>query len=115
MKTNVKTIRRDARRRKVRAKIFGTATRPRLAVFRSNTQLQAQIINDELGNTLASVSSAKQSGKTNKDRIIEAAKALTTSALDKKIKEVIFDRGGFAYKGNIQIFADAMREAGLKF
>ncbi len=111
MKTAIKTMERDARRRRVRAKIFGTALRPRLAVHRSNTQLRAQIINDEKGETLAAVSSAK----TPREAVEAAAKNLVELAKKSKVTSVVFDRGGFAYKGNIKIFADAAREAGLNF
>lgn len=108
---------RDARRRRVRAKIFGTALRPRLAVHRSNTQLRAQIINDEKGETLAAVSSASasESAKTPREAVEAAAKNLVELAKKSKVTSVVFDRGGFAYKGNIKIFADAAREAGLNF
>ncbi len=115
MKTAIKTIERNARRRRVRAKVFGTATRPRLAVHRSNTQLRAQIINDEKGETLAAVSSATESAKTPRERIEASAKNLVDLAKKSKVTSVVFDRGGFAYKGNIKVFADAARKAGLNF
>ncbi len=115
MKTDIKTQKRNARRRRVRAKVFGTETRPRLAIHRSNTQLRAQIINDEVGKTLCAVTSASQSGKIARERIESAAKALAEQAKAKNISAVVFDRGGFSYGGNIKVFAEVARGAGLDF
>lgn len=115
MTTDFKTTQRDARRRRVRAKISGTASRPRLAVHRSNTQMRAQLINDELGNTIAAVTTAKQSAKTKREQIEAAAKQIAELANKAGVTEVVFDRGGFSYEGNIKLFADTAREAGLKF
>lgn len=115
MDTREKTLRRTRRRNRVRAKISGTAKRPRLSIFRSNTQISAQLIDDEKNVTLAAVSTAKQKGKTPLERSAAAGAAIAEAAKGKKISEVVFDRGGYLYTGNIKAFADAAREAGLKF
>lgn len=115
MKTQVKTQQRIARKRRVRAKIFGTALRPRLSVHRSNMQLRAQIINDELGRTLVAATTATESLKTPQERAKAIGKKIAELAKKNKIEAVVFDRGGFAYEGNIKVFAEAAREVGLKF
>lgn len=99
----------------MRAKVIGTAERPRLAVFKSNTQLTAQIIDDTKGLTLASVSSRSEKGKTPRERAEFAASTLVKRASEKGVKAVVFDRGGFQYTGTIKAFADAARTAGLEF
>ncbi len=106
---------RERRHRRVRAKVAGTAERPRLAVFKSNTRLVAQIIDDAEGKTLAAVSSSAEKAKTPRERAESAAKTLAKAASGKGIKKVVFDRGGFQYAGTIKAFADAAREAGLEF
>lgn len=115
MDTQEKTLRRLRRRNRIRAKITGTAKRPRLALFRSNTRITAQLIDDESNTTLAAISTATQKGATPKERTVAAAQELAKIAADKKIKAVVFDRGGYLYTGNIKAFADAAREAGLTF
>ena len=115
MDTKEKTLRRFRRHNRVRSKVIGTAKRPRLCLFRSNTKIDAQLIDDDKEVTLAAVSTSRQKGKTQKERIIEAGRAIAELAKGKKIKEVVFDRGGYLYTGNIKAFADAAREAGLKF
>jgi len=115
MDTKEKTLRRTRRKNRVRAKVSGTAKRPRLAIFRSNTQIAAQLIDDESQKTLCSVTTAKQKGKTKRERSVEAGAAIAAVAKDKKVSTVVFDRGGYLYAGNIKAFADAAREAGLKF
>ena len=106
---------------KIRNRFSGTAQRPRLAVFRSNNHMYAQIIDDTVGNTLVSASTlekevAKELEKTNN---VDAAAYLGTviakRALEKGITEVVFDRGGFIYQGKVAALADAAREAGLVF
>ena len=99
----------------MRAKIIGNASRPRLSIYKSNTRLVAQIIDDERGTTLAAVSSSEEKGKTPQERALGAAKTLAKQARDKGVESVVFDRGGFKYAGTIKIFADAARAAGLKF
>jgi len=115
METQEKTLRRTRRKNRVRAKVVGTAARPRLAIFRSNTQITAQLIDDDANVTLAAVSTAKQKGKTQKERSIAAGAAMAEAAKAKKVEKVVFDRGGYLYAGNIRAFADAAREAGLTF
>ncbi len=115
MKTDKKTLERKARQRRVRAKIFGTAKRPRLAVYRSNTTLSAQLIDDTMGNTLATISTKKSDGKTMSEKVVSAGIDMAKLITDLKIKEIVFDRGGYAYIGNIKAFADAVRNGGVKF
>ena len=114
-KTSSKSIRRERRHRRVRAKVAGTAERPRLAVYKSNTQVIAQVINDETGATIASIVSRKAKGKTPRERAEEAARMLAKAAKGKGVDRVVFDRGGFEYTGAIKAFADAARAAGLEF
>lgn len=106
---------RERRHRRVRANVIGTESRPRLSIYKSNTRLTAQIIDDTKGVTLAAVSSANEKGKTPKERAEQAAATLAKVAGGKGIKTVVFDRGGFQYVGTIKAFADAARGAGLEF
>lgn len=107
--------------RKLRNRFSGTAERPRLAVFRSNNHMYAQIIDDTVGNTLVSASTLEKEIKAelNKTNDVEAAaylgKVIAKRAMDKGISEVVFDRGGFLYHGKIEALAEAAREAGLVF
>ena len=106
---------------KTRNRFSGTAARTRLAVFRSNNHMYAQIIDDVAGNTLVSASTLEKEIKSElkKTNDVEAAAYIGTvvakRALDKGIKEVVFDRGGFIYQGKVQALAEAAREAGLEF
>ncbi|MEN9413129.1 MAG: Ribosomal protein [Candidatus Parcubacteria bacterium] len=115
MKTPTKYEQRERRHRRVRSKVAGTAERPRLSVFKSNTRLVAQIIDDERGVTLAAVSSSSEKAKTPRERAEAAAKTLAKAAGAKGVTKVVFDRGGFQYTGTIKAFADAARSAGLEF
>ncbi|MBL7045598.1 MAG: 50S ribosomal protein L18 [Parcubacteria group bacterium] len=115
MKTNIKTENRDARRRRVRAKVTGTKECPRFSVFKSNTRIVAQLIDDEKGETLVAATSTEVKGKTNVERIKETGALLAERAKEKKIEKVVFDRGGFTYTGNIKLIADSARQGGLKF
>ena len=115
MATSLKQIKRERRHRRVRAKVVGTAARPRLSVYRSNTRLVAQLIDDTKGATLAAVSSAGEKGKTPRERAEKAAATLAKAAGKKGLKAVVFDRGGFLYAGTVKAFADAARAAGLEF
>ena len=109
---------RARRHARVRTKISGTAECPRLAVTKSNKNIIAQIIDDTKGTTLVYVSTLDSDIKTKKANV-EAAKevgtAIAKKALDKKIKDVVFDRGGFIYHGVVKALAEAAREAGLNF
>ena len=106
---------------RVRNRFSGTAERPRLAVFRSNNHMYAQIIDDTVGNTLVSASTVQKDVKYQLEKTNDVAaaaylgKVIAQKALDAGIKEVVFDRGGFIYQGKIQALADAAREAGLEF
>lgn len=112
---------RAKKHRRIRNHLVGTATKPRLAVFRSNQHMYAQIIDDTVGNTLVSASTLEKEIKAELEKTndVEAASYLGTviakRALDKDIKEVVFDRGGFIYQGKVAALADAAREAGLEF
>jgi large subunit ribosomal protein L18 len=110
-----KTEQRERRHRRVRARVAGTAERPRLSVFKSNTRLVAQLIDDSAGVTLAAISSAGEKGKTPRERAEAAAAALAKAAGAKGVKKVVFDRGGYKYLGTIKAFADAARAGGLEF
>ena len=107
--------------RKQRNRFSGTAERPRLAVFRSNNHMYAQIIDDTVGNTLVSASTLEKDikAKLEKTNNVDAAAYLGTviakRALEKGITTVVYDRGGFIYQGKIAALADAAREAGLEF
>ena len=107
--------------RKLRNRLSGTAECPRLAVFRSNNHMYAQIIDDTVGNTLVSASTLQKDVKANLEKTnnVDAAaylgKVIAEKALEKGIKDVVFDRGGFIYHGKIKALADAAREAGLNF
>ena len=106
---------------RLRNRFAGTAERPRLAVFRSNNHMYAQIIDDTVGKTLVSASTVEKEVKAelektnNVDAAAYLGKVIAQKALDKGIKTVVFDRGGFIYQGKIQALADAAREAGLEF
>lgn len=113
--SNTKTEKRIQRHKRVRSKISGTSIVPRLSVFKSNSNLIAQLINDEKGETLAYVSTLKIEGKNLKEKSINLGKEIAEKAKSQKIEKVVFDRGGFAFIGNIKFFADSAREAGLKF
>lgn len=106
---------------RMRNRFSGTAERPRLAVFRSNNHMYAQIIDDTVGNTLVSASTLQNDVKAELEKTnnVDAAAHLGTviakKALEKGITTVVFDRGGFIYQGKIKALADAAREAGLDF
>lgn len=114
-----KILRRNRIRRRLRVKIKGTADKPRLAVFRSNKQIYAQIIDDVKGQTLASCSSQLKDlnlqplSKTDQSK--EVGKKLASIAKEKGIESVIFDRGGYKYHGRVKALAEGAREGGLNF
>ncbi|MCQ2544337.1 MAG: 50S ribosomal protein L18 [Lachnospiraceae bacterium] len=119
-----KTSRQEVRvekHRRIRSRLSGTAQRPRLSVFRSNDHMYAQIIDDTVGNTLVAASTLDKDVKAELEKTnnVEAAAYLGTviakKALDKGIKEVVFDRGGYIYQGKVAALAEAAREAGLEF
>ena len=112
---------RAKKHRRVRNNLAGTAERPRLAVFRSNNHMYAQIIDDTVGNTLVSACTLDREVKdavektNNVDAAAQVGTVIAKKALDKGITTVVFDRGGFIYQGKIKALADAAREAGLTF
>lgn len=112
--TTSKHTKREARHKRIRAKAIGTEERPRLAVFKSNAYIYAQIINDETGKTIAHATSLKL-----KETGVKAAEAVGKTIAEKAkaagAKKVVFDRGGFNYTGQIKALADAARAAGLDF
>lgn len=114
MKPEIKREKRIRRHKRVRSRIFGTAKRPRLAVFRSNKHIHLQLIDDDSGKTLAYVST-KPSGKSAKPESVESvAKKLAEQASKANIKQVVFDRGGYKYHGKVKQVAESVRAAGLK-
>ena len=109
---------RDRRHKRVRRKISGTAECPRLCVYRSNTNLYVQIIDDTVAKTLVSASTLDKEIKTkhsNKEAAKELGALIAKRALEKKIKNVVFDRGGYIYHGVVKELAEAAREGGLEF
>ena len=116
-KTNRK-LEREKRHARVRNKVSGTAERPRLCVYKSNSNIYAQIIDDVAGNTLVSASTLDKEIKTKKSNI-EAAKEVGTliakRAVSKNIKTVVYDRSGYIYHGIVKELAEAAREGGLEF
>lgn len=105
---------RIRRHKRIRAKITGTAERPRLSVFKSNKYLYAEIIDDLAGRTLAAASSL-EFGKKVKNAAVEVGKTIAQRAVEKKIKSVVFDRGGYIYTGKVKMLADSARAGGLVF
>jgi large subunit ribosomal protein L18 len=112
---------RENKHRRLRSRLSGTPERPRLAVFRSNSHMYAQIIDDVAGKTLVSASTleAEVKNELKKTNDVEAAakvgEVIAKKALNAGIKEVVFDRGGYIYQGKVKALADAAREAGLTF
>lgn len=106
---------RQRRKMRVRGRVVGTAKRPRLSVFRSAKHVYAQIINDEKGVTLVSCSDVDVKNGTKTERAFKMGKELSERAKKKKIKKVVFDRGGYAYHGRVKAVADGAREGGLEF
>lgn len=115
MNKNKKAEKKDRRHAKIRTRIFGTAIRPRLSVFKSNRFMYAQIIDDEAGKTLAAASSISSKKGTKSEQAKEVGTHIATKAKAAKISKVVFDRGGFAYKGRVKNVAEGAREGGLKF
>ena len=116
-----RTVVRENKHRKLRNRFSGTAERPRLAVFRSNNLMYAQIIDDTVGKTLVSASTLDKDVKAELEKTnnVEAATVVGTvvakKALEKGITTVVYDRGGFVYEGKVKALAEAAREAGLEF
>lgn len=116
MNINSKTEKRTRLHKKIRTRVSGTAERPRLCVFRSNKYMYAQIIDDINGVTLVSASDISEGAKMSKlERAKKVGQILAEKAKAVKITAVVFDRGGFSYRGRVQALADGAREAGLTF
>jgi large subunit ribosomal protein L18 len=106
---------RAQRKARVRGKVFGTDTLPRLSVFKSNKYFYAQAINDTTGVTLAAADGRKLGLKSNQEDVKKIAEEMAKNLKAKKIETVIFDRNGYLYHGVVASFADALRNAGIKF
>ncbi len=103
------------RKARVRAKIHGTAERPRFSIFKSHKYIYAQLVDDDKGHTLVSFASKEATSKTPVERAKEVGKEMATRAKAAKITKVVFDRGGYMYTGKVKMVADAAREGGLEF
>lgn len=114
MATLTKKESRDRRHKRVRARIQGTAVRPRLAFFRSNRFVSVQLIDDEAGKTLAAAHGREFGGALSK-QAEAVGKAIAERAKEKGIASAVFDRGGYSYKAQVKSLADAAREGGLEF
>ena len=118
MTVMTRPARRLRRRRRVRAKIHGTAERPRISVFRSNRGIFAQLIDDDAGRTIAAASWKELPASFKGDKTEQAAevgKRLATAARKSGVKAVVFDRGGYLYHGRVKALAESAREGGLSF
>lgn len=117
---NKKTLRRIKIKKRIRSRLSGDNGRPRLTVFRSNNEIYAQLVDDASGKTILASSStekavSKEKGKSKVDKAKSVGAAIAKKAVEKGIKEVVFDRNGFLYHGRIKALADGARENGLKF
>ena len=116
-----RSVVRQNKHRKIRNRFSGTAERPRLAVFRSNNHMYAQIIDDTVGKSLVAASTLEKDVKAELEKTNDVAAAaylgtvIAKKALENGIKTVVFDRGGFIYQGKVKALAEAAREAGLEF
>lgn len=119
MSTDQKVIRRQKLRWRIRAKVTGTAQKPRLSVFRSNTDIYAQLIDDATGTTLASANSRQKDvaavGGTKTEKSMNVGKTIAQKATALGITTCVFDRGGYLYHGRVKAVAEGAREGGLKF
>ena len=113
--SHTKATLRTQRHKRLRSKATGTADRPRLAVYRSNKFVYAQLIDDEAGKTLAAADSRKETKGTGVEKATAVGTAIAKKATAAKIEAVVFDRGGFQYQGIVKAVADGAREGGLKF
>lgn len=116
-----KTVARERRHRRIRKKVQGTSERPRLAVFKSNNHIYAQIINDDAGHTIVTASTVEKEmlafpgHKGNAQAARRVGEILAKKALDKGVKKVVLDRGGYPYHGRVKALAEGARESGLEF
>ena len=114
-KTQVKTSSREARHARIRARVIGTSEKPRLSIFKSNTALYAQLIDDSTNKTVAAADTRKLKGDSVVARAGVLGETIAKLALEKGISTVVFDRGGFRYQGAVAAVADGARNGGLKF
>lgn len=115
---NSKREKRYRRHKRVRAKLFGTAKRPRLCVFRSTRHIYAQMVDDQRGKTMLSASDKelkKTKGRKKSEKAKEVGKLIAKKAAEKKIEKVVFDRSGYKYHGRVKALAEGAREGGLRF
>ncbi|MCQ2199195.1 MAG: 50S ribosomal protein L18 [Paludibacteraceae bacterium] len=111
-----KNLRRIKIKKSIRSKVSGTASRPRMTVFRSNKQIYVQVVDDQKGATIVSASSLKLADKvTKKEQAAKVGEVIAKKAIEAGISEVVFDRNGYLYHGRIKELADAARNGGLKF
>ncbi len=109
-----KSVKRQVRRNRIRAKVKGTEIRPRLCVFKSNKTISAQLIDDAKGETITAFTGLSAKGSKT-DQAVIVGKNIAKQAIEKNIKKVVFDRGGYIYTGRVKALADAAREGGLEF
>ncbi len=118
-RNNSRNANRVARHQRVRRKVSGTTSVPRLSVYKSNSHIYAQVIDDVKGTTIVSASSLDKNlgleATSNKEAAKAVGEAIAKKAIDAGIENVVFDRGGYIYHGKVKELADAAREAGLKF
>jgi large subunit ribosomal protein L18 len=115
MKTKTKTIQRERRKKRIRAKAFGTALKPRLSVFKSNKYLSLQLIDDAKGATLASATTKDRKEKNNSEKSFGMGIDIAEKAKAAGVNTVVFDRGGYIYTGSVAAAAEGARKGGLKF
>ncbi len=114
-KTQQKSARRVSRHARIRARVIGSSTKPRLAIFKSNTAIYAQLVDDAAGQTLAAADTRKEKGDTLVLRSEALGATIAKLAKEKNLTEVVFDRGGFRYQGAVAAVAEGARKGGLKF
>ena len=114
-KTTTASLRRERRHRRVRKLVSGSASRPRLSVFKSNRYLSAQLIDDVSGTTLAAASTKSLTKGSMREKAVALGKEIAQKAHTKNVTRVVFDRGGYLYAGRIKAVADGAREGGLVF
>ena len=110
-----KIARRNKIKTRIRGKISGTATRPRMSVFRSNKAIYVQVIDDLAGNTIAAASSKGLEGGKKSEIAAKVGEEIAKKVIEKGVNEVVFDRNGYLYHGRVKSLADAARKGGLKF
>jgi large subunit ribosomal protein L18 len=113
--SNTREAQRQLRHLRVRKKVVGTAERPRLVVYRSDKHIYAQLVDDDAGRTIATVSSTKVGDGKKTEKAAAVGKQVAALAKDRGITRVVFDRGGYKYHGRVKAVADGAREGGLEF